>query len=239
CRPRRRARPPGPHCGSGPGASLGTSHMLDERFGARLGPAAVNGDDVDAHWAAGPAGFSQPTQREAPQPGDLLAGDRLEPGAEPEPAAGFHLADDHRGTVQGHDVDLADLAAPVPREDDEPFALQVPHGDLLAVLPDLVLDPHRPHLRHRACRGRTRRPRPLAANVDNLRLSAQLWTAGPDVKSGDQLSRLLDTTRRCAAPRGLHGWCGRESGSEHDHFTRVGAVRSWGSRGRSWPVLPR
>src|SRR5262245_52919142 len=80
------------------------------RHGAVAGDQA---DDVDADPGAGSVVRGGPAPGQASQSGGLGRGDGFERGAEDGAAAGLDLADDVAAPVVGHDVDLADGAAPV------------------------------------------------------------------------------------------------------------------------------
>src|SRR5215469_6152154 len=111
-------------------------------------------DDVDPDLVEDQAVGSHPRHRELAQAVRLLPGDRLERRAESHSRPGLDLADDQRPAIEGHDVDLAQGAAPVPPDHGKAGLDEELCRQLLALLSEQILRVHGHHLhRHPAWPG--------------------------------------------------------------------------------------
>ena len=98
----------------------GRSERRAEVFDGRPAPARHDdAEDVEANLTAHRRVFGQPSGRQSAEPAHLGRVDRLGRDPVAEAAAGLHLAEHDRVTVEGDDVDLTLRARPVAGEDKE------------------------------------------------------------------------------------------------------------------------
>jgi len=124
-----------------PGRSEGGAEVFDGR------PAPARHDDaedVEPNLTAYRRVFGQPSGRQPAEPAHLGRVDRLGRDPVAEAAAGLHLAEHDRVTVEGDDVDLTLRARPVAGEDKEPGGDEGAGGDTFAVGADRVGGPVMP-----------------------------------------------------------------------------------------------
>src|SRR5699024_4702330 len=88
-----------------------TPHMLDTR---RASKGTVYRHHVDPHPHRGFRVLAYPPLREPPQPAPLVPGHGFEPGPEAQSGPRLDLAHHDRASIARDEVDLADVAPPVP-----------------------------------------------------------------------------------------------------------------------------
>src|SRR4029077_8593173 len=120
-RPRDRSPRSGPPSTCEPAARL--PHSPDVLNGEPAGAVVYQADLVDADLIEPDAVGVEPLHREPAKPGPLGPADRFERGAVPRAGPGLDLGPHQRLPVDGHDIDLADGAAPVAIEDPQPARL--------------------------------------------------------------------------------------------------------------------